>query len=247
MPSNPDEIIITEEQFFDYTYCPAMYYFKHIRKMNFPKRITISDILNQTATYFFSILLGGRFPTAKEVQRKWDSLCIENKGQLVQSKIVSGWDRMLLFMQWAEKNQIMVGDVHTPYSIDVKNVTLRGNIDQILVNPVLHKVELFYPHFSTKFFNQVKVESGTKYTIDAYAFKTVFNGEISGIHIYDPKRDKAVYTYRTEQDYAKLRTNIYSIGNAIKHGLFYTRESVFCEHCPANKLCKYFCLDLNEK
>ena len=245
MPSqNTDPIVLTEQQLYDYMNCPLLYYLKYRSKINIPEHITMHRHIITVMKYFLNRLHEGTISTLKELQRKWDGICKNEKNGIDRKHNIAGWEKIVKFAQWAQKNQIAVGDVNVPYSINVQNVTLKGNIEQILVNPNTRKIELFFPNFTEKEFTQYSLDTNLKYTIDAYAFRQLFKDSVNGIHIYSAKLDKDYYTYRNDKDFAKLKTTIYNIGNSIQNNYFYGRESVLCESCPGKAYCKYWSMPI---
>lgn len=237
---NKDEIIISEQQLFDYMKCPALYYYKYIKKFKVPEKVTTHSLLTKVMKYFLIQIQNGQIPSLKEIQRRWDLAYAHHKDIIKEEKIVSGWQKLIKFVEWFSSEKILVADVNTPYSIDVQNVTIKGNIEQIITNGNRDKIELFYANFSDKDNDAVYKENNLKFTIDSYAFKTLFQDRESGILVFDTKKDQIYKTYRTEGDFAKLRADIWSIGNSIKNGYYYTRESFMCENCICNQYCKFF-------
>lgn len=239
-----DTVVITEQQLYDYMKCPLLFYLKHKTKMDIPEHITLHKHITTVMKYFLTRLNAGTISTLKELQRKWDGICRANQDTIDSKQNIVGWERIVKFAQWAQKNQIVVGDINVPYRINVQNVVLVGTIEQILVDPNTRKTEVFFPNFTDRDFTQYSLDTNLKYTIDAYAFKILFKEPISGVHVYSAKHDRSTYSYRGEKDFAKLKNTIYSIGNCILNDYFYGRESVLCESCPGKAYCKYWSMPI---
>ncbi len=234
------EIHITEQQLFDYMNCPTLFDIRNSSQITIPYQVTQHKLICQVMRYFLTNLQNGVIPTYKELQRKWDSICAENKDIIDANKNISGWQKIVNFVTWAQNNKIAVGDISIPFIIDSKDVVLHGSIDQLLVDPQSHKIELFYPNFTDKEFDKYTIDTRLKYTIDAYAFKTIYKQPIDGIHVYSAKTNQNTYTYRGEEDFLRLKTSIYNIGHAIVNNCFYPRENALCSSCPGKVYCKYW-------
>lgn len=234
------EIHITEQQLFDYMNCPTLFDIRNNSKITIPYQRTQHKLISQVMRYFLTQLQSGVIPTFKELQRKWNTICSENKDIIDANKNISGWQKIVNFVSWAQTNKIAVGDIGIQYIIDSKDVILHGSIDQLLVDSKDRKIELFYPNFTDKEFDKYTVDTRLKYTIDAYAFKTIYNQPIDGIHIYMAKNNTNTYTYRGEEDFYRLKTTIYNIGHAIADEYFYPRENALCSSCPGKAYCKYW-------
>lgn len=238
------EIHITEQQLFDYMDCPTLYDIRYNSSLNIPYHITQHKLMSQVMRYFFVRIQSGVIPTYKELQRKWDSICLEHKDVIDNNKNVSGWQKIVNLVSYAQGIKAAVGDVSIQYAIDVKDVTLHGTIDQVLIDPSTRKIELFYPNFTDKEFDKYTIDTHLKYTIDALAFKLIYSQPIDGIHIYTAKTNQNCYTYRGEEDFLRLKTTIYNIGHAIVNQSFYPRESTLCSSCPGKVYCKYWHKDM---
>lgn len=235
-----DTVKISEQQFYDYMDCPVLYALRNINKINIPYHKTQHKLITQVMKYFLTRLYNGIIPTFKELQRKWNTICLENKDIIDEKKNISGWQKIVTFATWAQDNKIAVGGVSIPYVINVQNVVMQGNIDQILVDPETKKVELFYPNFTDRECDEYSIQTYLKYTIDAYAFNELYKQPVDGIHIYSAKSNKNYYTYRGEQDFKRLTSSIYNIGNAIAGKYFYPRENIMCSSCPGKIYCRYW-------
>lgn len=239
-----DIVKITEEQLFDYMFCPAMYHIKYKMHIGIQEHITPAKLLNQAKKFFLVNLLNGQVTTLIKLQKKWDAICTANQDIIDSKKNIEGWSKLVNFARWAEEHRIIVADMNATYNINIQNVILTGNVDTILVDKN-KRLELLYVNFGNKEYEQYEIDSRIKYTIDSVATKLLFNAYPKGIKIYYPKVNKEFFTFRTDADYLKLETTIYNIGNAIRHNCFYPRESVMCPTCTAKKYCKYWHVPIN--
>ena len=232
-------MIISEQQFFDFMECPALFEMKNVKKIDIPEQITLSNLLDKVSNYFFINLLNGKICSGKELKKKWDSICEENRHIVDDKKIRDGIALIIKFANWAAENQVVVLDVSSRYSIVVADIEIVGNIGTVLALPNGGQ-ELLVTSFSNKAPDQTIVDMRLKYTIEAYGFEQAYNQKIDGIRLLSVKNGKDYYTRRGEDDFRRLRIAINSIGKSIQQGLYYPRESVTCPQCPAKQYCRYW-------
>jgi hypothetical protein len=229
---------ITEQQMFDYMFCPAKFEMRYIRRIDIPEPVTMQRLLNKIAKYFYLNLFNGKVCTMNEVKNKWDSICVTYPEFIDQKKAILGWGLIINLLKWASGNQISILDVDTQYHIVRDGIELVGCMEPILLFD--NKTELLVNHFGDKYPDKTEIDMKLKYTLDCLAFKSTYNKELNGIHIRAVKLDKDIYTTRTEPDFRRLETTIKNVGKAIKNEIFYPRENNLCSVCNAREYCKYW-------
>jgi len=232
-------LIITEQQFFDYIHCPALFEMTYIKKIPMEESTSFPKLLEKVAKYFYLHLLNGRIASASELKKKWDSICQANEDKIDNKKVMEGIGLIFKLLNWADREQPVVLDIDTRYNIHVGNVELVGNMETILAAPN-KKYELLITSFSSRLPDQMMIDMKMKYTLEAYAFNKVYNKPVDGIRVYSVKHAKDFYTYRTDDDFKRLETAIKSVGESIEKGLYYPREGIMCSSCPAKGYCRYW-------
>jgi hypothetical protein len=229
---------MTEQQMFDYMFCPAKFEMRHIRGIDIPEPVTMQRLLNKVAKYFYMNLFNGKVCTMNEIKGKWDSICTAYPDYIDQKKALLGWGLIINLLKWASGNEISILDIDTNYNIVVDGVELVGCMEPILFTN--NKMELLVSNFGDKLPDQTELDMKLKYTLDCLAFKTTHNRELHGIKIRCVKHDKDMTTTRIEPDYNRLRTTIKSIGKSIHNNIYYPRENNLCGACNAREYCKYW-------
>ena len=230
---------LTEQQLFDYIHCPAKYHIKYVMKIDVAEPISITKLLNTISRYFYLKLFNGSVPTYDEVRKKWDSLCETHSSYMDNKKALNGWGQIIKFVQWAEREKLIVGDVETKYMIPIDTVQFYGSIDTTLVKPS-KEIELLTTSFSDRNLDRTDIEMKLKHTMDYVGFKALYGQAPNGIKIHSVKYDQDVFTNRTEPDIIRLRDTIKNVSKSIEQGIYYPRESSFCSSCTARQYCKYW-------
>lgn len=232
-------MLLTENQLFDYIYCPVKYHTKHVLKIGVQDEGKIHKLLRSVANYFLLNLKNGVVPTLKQVQRKWDSICEANQEWMTTDQCIKGWAKILNFIKWAEKERIIVGEVMLPYSIIVDGHMLEGTIDSILVTPQKN-IEILDVNFSEKLPDKVDIDMKMKYSLNIEGFKNVYDSYPSVQKIYLAKHNQSMTTTRNEQDLSRIRSTIKNVCKSIESGIYYPRESVLCKGCTCREYCRYW-------
>lgn len=229
---------ITEQQFFDYMHCPALFEMKHIRNIPLEEQISSPKLLNRVAKYFYLNLLNGKICTTSELKKKWDSICQGYEDKIDAKKILEGMGLIMKLYNWASNEQAVVLDINTPYIIRVGDTELVGNLGTILAAPN-NKYELLITSFSSRLPDQTLIDMKLEYTLEAYVFHEVHNKFVDGVRVHSVKYDKDFYTSRADGDFKRLETAIKNVGKSIENDLYYPREGM-CSTCPAKGYCKYW-------
>ncbi len=232
-------VTITEQQFFDFISCPAMFEMKYIKKIPCQESTSNSRLLERVGKYFYFNLLNKKICSNSELKNKWDSICQANKDEINSKKVMEGISLITKFALWAQNERLVVLDIDTKYSIQVENIEVIGNLGTITAAPN-KKYELLITDFSSRMIEQSSVDMKLKHTLDAYGFNKVHNKFIDGIRAHSVKYDKDFYSTRTDGDFKRLETAIKNVGNSIAYELYYPRESIMCSTCPVKDLCRYW-------
>lgn len=230
---------LTEQQLFDYIHCPAKYHIKYNMKIDLQEEVSLPKLLKKVSNYFFLNLLNGKLLSIEQLKKKWDSICEQYSQFLDNKKIITGWGYIIKLTQWAEQQQLCIGDVSAPYMIPLKDIQISGNIETILVTPS-KKVELLTTNFSDKSLDQLSIDMQLKHGLDTLGFRHIYNSNPDIIKVYSVKYNETIFTNRIEPDITRVKDTIVNISKCIENNLFYPRESSFCNSCTAKQYCKYW-------
>ncbi len=230
-------IKLTEEQMFDYINCPAMFEMKYIKKIPYAKENKFKELLDKASKYFYINLLQEKICTAHEMKKAWDKICLENKNIIDPKKAIEGMGLINKFLLWAQDQQIVIIDVGTSFSVVVDNVEVTGILGVVSSN-AFTKNELLITDFSNRMIEQEILDMKLKYSLDAYAFKKVYNKFIDNIRYQSVKYNKELYSLRSDMDFKRLEVTIKSVGQSIINKSFYPREGIACQTCPMKIYCK---------
>jgi hypothetical protein len=238
-------MVITEQQLFDYIACPAMYDVKHNKNIQIEEPVSVAKLLNKVAKYFYMNLLNGKVPTSNDLKKKWDSICVQNPVYVDAKRNLEGMGLIMKLLQWASAEEILVVDMDSQYRLmfqiaDPLPVELVGTMGTILALPN-NKYELLVTDFSSKMPDQTLIDMKLKYSLDSYAFLGVYNKRVDGVKIRNVKNAKDFLTFRSEDDFHRLKQTVANVAICIKNKLFYPRESVMCSTCNAKDYCKAWC------
>lgn len=230
---------LTEQQIFDYIFCPAKYQMKYIRGQELAEAVTMQKLISKVSKYFYFNLLNGKVCSMNELKSKWDSVCQQYPYYMDGKKNLDGYGKIISLVRWAANEEINVGDVDQSYRIVIDNIEVSGSIETILVKKD-RKIEILYTSFADKLPDQYEVDMKLKYTMDAFAFATIYNHAIDGLRVHSIKDNKDYYSYRTEPDYTRLKDTIRSVAKGIENNIFYPRENNLCTVCTSREYCKYW-------
>ena len=235
-------MVITEQQLFDYISCPALYDFRHNKNIRIIDPVSMPKLLKKVAKYFYFNLLGGKVPSGNDLKKKWDSICNINPDYIDAKKNLEGLGFIMKLLQWASGEQIIVIDIDSQYNLNLSStstgpIELIGNMGTILALPG-DSYELLVTDFSNKLPDQTLVDMKLKYTLDNYAFKSVYKKPIAGIRIRNVRHAKDYLTTRTDDDYRRLEATVINVSRCIKDNIYYPRESIMCVPCTAKDYCK---------
>lgn len=229
---------LTEQQLFDYSYCPVKYYLKYKTKIIVPEEITINKLLTQITKYFYTCVANGKVPTLKQMQNKLDSICEANREIINSKKAVEMWGQVYNFYNWACDNKIAVVDTDTKYAITIGEHIVEGAMNPIALTPN-KRLEILITNFSSKVPDQLEIDTKLKYTLDTLAFNTANKDmQIDATRIHLVKSNKDIVTTRNMNDFDRLNSTVNNIAKSIQNELYYPRETFMCTSCNYRNYCR---------
>lgn len=232
-------MVISEQQLFDYIFCPAKYHMKYHLGYQVADPISLPRLLSKVSKYFYFNLLNGKVCGLNELKSKWDSICKQYPDYIDAKKNLAGYGLIINLLRWASDEEIIVGDVEQSYKMFFNGVEFVGNIETILVRKD-KKIELLYTNFSDRDPDQFEIDTKLKYTLDSAAFKAVHNRSVDGIRIHCNKSCRDYFTYRNDPDFDRLKAAITNVAAGIEHKIFYPRETGMCSTCTGKEYCRYW-------
>lgn len=229
---------LTEQQLFDYMYCPIKYYLKYKAKIVVQEEVTINKLLTQITKYFYNSVANGKLPTLKQMQSKLDSLCEANKDIVTPKKSIEMWGQVYNFYNWACDNKIAVIDTDTKYAITLGEHIVEGTMSPIAYTPA-GKFELLIINFSSRMPDQIEIDTKTKYTLDTMAFnKANKDMQIDATRIHLLRQNRDLYTTRNNNDYERLKSTVNNVAKSIQNELYYPKETHMCTSCNYRNYCR---------
>lgn len=233
-------MIITENQLFDYIYCPVKYHMKYVANIETAEEVSVPKLLKQVTTAFYTQLLNGKVMSLESLKKRWDKICEQHKGYIDSKKAIYGWTQLINFLKWAEREQIIVADVNAFFLITTpEGNQLQGNAETVLVTPQKH-IEILDTNFSEKLPDQIDIDMKLKYALNIEGFNTIYGRYPEAQKIHFVKHDTTFTTIRNEMDIKRLHATIDSICTGIEQEVFYPRESIMCKTCSCKEYCKYW-------
>lgn len=229
---------LTEQQLFDYSYCPVKYYLRHKCKIDIAEVPTTNRLLSQVAKYFYTSLSNGKLPSLKQMQSKLDSICEANIEFIDSKKAVELWGHVYNFYNWACDNKVAVVDTDTKYTIAMGEHIVEGVMNPIALTKD-KQLEILLVNFSGKVPEQLELDTKLKYTLDTLAFNQANKDmQIVGTKMHLVKQNKDLYTTRSINDFERLKSSINGIAKSIQHELYYPRETYMCNSCTYRNYCR---------
>lgn len=230
---------LNEQQLFDYIYCPTRYDIKHEKRIDIQEPISMARLLGKVGKYFYVNLFNQKVCSTSELKNKWDSICKQYPDFIDQKEAIAGWGAIVNMYNWAAKEQLVIADIDTKYTIVIDHIELEGNMDPIIRNKK-NKFELLSTNFSTKIPDPIEIDMKLKHTLDSYAFRALTQHDIDAIKVHHVRTDKDILSYRTEPDYRRLLSTIKSVEKGIEQKIFFPRETALCNTCTAKQYCRFW-------
>lgn len=229
---------ITEQQLFDYMFCPVKYYLKYKSKIVVQEEVTVNKLLTQITKFFYTSVANGKLPSLKQMQNKLDALCEANREIITPKKSIEMWAQVYNFYNWACDNKIAVIDTDTKYAITLGEHVVEGTMSPIAMTSN-NRLELLIVNFSNRVPDQLEIDTKTKYTLDIMAFNNANSDmKIDATHIHLLKQNKDLYTTRNSNDYERLNSTVNNIAKSIQYELYYPKETHMCTSCNYRNYCR---------
>lgn len=230
---------LTEQQLFDYIFCPCKYDLKYNYKIEIRDDVTINNILNQVVKYFYMYVLNNlKTPTMNQLTTKYESLYKPYSDTINEKKYTEGLFLLRNFYNWACSNQIAVIDSDVRYLITHKDILLEGVMNPIAINKD-KRLEFLVMNFSSRIPDQLEVDTKLKYSIDMLAFNdSNKDHKVMAVKLHQVKSGKDMVTTRNQNDYDRLLSTIEGVANGIKNNIYYPRESHMCITCSYRNYCR---------
>lgn len=228
---------ITESELFAYIECPVYYQIQYERQQITAKK-TLKKLIEQVVQYFFVNLLNGKVKTYKELQIKWDKLC-KDMPQLTHQEVIKGWGTIIKIVEYAQNEKLIVGDVACTYRLPVGTHQIVGQIPIVLVFPDKH-IELLYFDYGEKHLDKDNLIHLTKYSLDYFGFKSVYEIEPQYVKIHQVKYNEDVLLTKSIEDWQRLQAALSGVCKCLEQKIYFPRETLFCKSCPAHYFCGYW-------
>lgn len=230
---------ITEQQFFDYIYCPLKYDLKYNKNIVINDNTTVKSLLLQVTKFFYMYVINNlKTPTFNIITNKFESLYKPYADTISSKQYNDGLFLLRNFYNWACNNQIAVIDSDIRYIITQKDIVLEGVMNPIAIN-ANKQLEFLIMDFGNKTLDQLEIDTKLKYSIDMLAFNDS-NKEhtIMATKIHNVKSSKDYITTRNQNDYDRLLSAIEGVANGIRNNIFYPRETFMCQSCSYKHYCR---------
>lgn len=234
-----EKLKITEQQFFDYIKCPALYDMKYNKRIVLSDEQFLNNKLKAVARFFFMIILTKlKAPSFNSLSTKFENLCREDIDLIDNKKYIDSLFKLQNFYNWACDKKIAVFDLDTKYEIPCDNAVFEGVMNPVAINNK-KQIEFLDLNFSSRNTDQLSADNKLKYSIDMFAFNTIhIDQKAYGIKIHDVKSNKDILTFRDKNDYDRAISAINNVATGIINNVYYPRESHMCTSCAYKNFCK---------
>lgn len=233
------QISITEQQFFDYIFCPCKYDIKYNKKIIIQNPITINNLLNQASKYFYMYVMNNlKTPTMNMLTTKFESLFKPYADIFSSKQYNDALFSLRNFYNWACDAQVAVVDSDVKYVISHEGLVLEGIMNPIAINKVKH-LEFLIMNYSSRIPEQLEVDTKLKYSIDMMAFNNSNKDfKVLATKIHNIKSGKDIVTTRNQNDYDRLLSSLKGVAQGINSNIYYPRESHMCASCSYKNYCR---------
>lgn len=234
-----NKINLTEQQFFDYIKCPALYDMKYNKRIVLQDELFLINNLKSSARFFFLYILTKlKAPSFNVLSNKFEGLCREDMDLIDNKKYVDSLLKLQNFYNWACDKRIAVFDLDTKYTLPCDNAIFEGIMNPVAINEK-KQIEFLDLNFSSRGTNQLEADNKLKYSIDMLTFNTIHEDQKAyGIRIHDVKLNKDTLAFREMEDYDRAVAAINNVATGIINKVFYPRESHMCTSCAYKNFCR---------
>lgn len=229
-----NNLILSEQKFFEYMYCPMRYDF--ICKGFAPTDASFNKHIYTVVKSLYLSTLDKPCNNVNTLMTKWDKIAFDL--QLDSKKALEGRGNIINAFNYIYNNRIKFSDVDSSYMLEIpgSKIAIQGQID-----PFIDKgdhIEVLISHFGKKQPDIANIEKKLKHTIDAYVLKQLYKKDvIFKYHCFTT--GKEYITTRSTRDFNRLEKIVTQVGTAIENNIIFPRETFMCSNsCCYVDLCK---------
>lgn len=239
---------LTEDQLFDYLFCPVYYGIRFNSKIKVERAVTMPKLVQRVINAFCMKLMNGEVMRMDIMKRKWDMLCKENPIVMTPEKIREGYSHLNRFYLWAAKNELRIATMGDPYVIRQKigadYLEYHGSLGLVMVNQHNQPENLKF-WFATRLPDQADLDLALKTTLDHVGFQSLYKTPLLGTRVHHLRKDKEFYTVRepkiAEERVLSVTRNVFK---AIKNNIWYPHETLMCQTCQVRDFCLMYGTEL---
>lgn len=227
------DLIINEQQLFEYMKCPIRYDF--IKKGIAPTDdATYKKQLYLILKNLYLSTLDTTYKNISPLKNKWDKYCSTHL--LDAKKALEGWGCILNAYNYITANNITFTDVDCMYELEIPGAQLiiKGQLDPFIEHDTY--IEVFISHTTKKMPDKSDIDKKLKHTIDAYILSKKFKKDVV-FNYYNCNTNQSMITTRSTLDFNRLENIITQIGKALTNNIIFPRESFMCSSCCYLELC----------
>lgn len=228
-----NNLIISEQKFFEYMYCPIRYDF--ICKGFAPTDISFNKHIYSVVKALYISTLDKPYSSINPLMNKWDKIAFDL--QLDSKKALEGRGNIINAFNYIYNNRIKFSDVDSSYTLEIpgSKIIIQGQLDPFIDKG--NHIEVLISHFGKKQPDISDINKKLKHTIDAYILKKLYGKDaIFKYHCFTT--GKEYITTRSTKDFNRLERIITQVGKAIDNNIIYPRETFMCSNCCYSDLCK---------
>lgn len=238
---------ITEDQLFDYLYCPIYYQlkYKHARFL-VDRPPTMNRLLNQIVRGFCIKLRDGIVEPLPVLRRRWDMLCKKYPSYLNNQRIREGIADLNKVYNWAYANELRIANVGSNYTLLARDgqdeITYHGTLGIIIANHNNIPENLVFD-FSKTVQDQALLDLKLKTTFEHIGFYALYNNKLTlaGTRIHNVKHGKDSYTTRDiMSELPRIKKIIINVFRAIQNEIWYPHETPLCKSCNVRDFCMMY-------
>lgn len=239
-------IDLTEQQFFDYIRCPALYDMKYNHKLLINKPVTIKDILQKATLAYYNLTIqrvqNNESPVSfRALTTKYESFFKPYKDIINRNDYTKGLIALQNFFNYMKSIELAVFNINSAYKITHKDVSLQGILNPIAVNQK-KQLEFLIMNYSNRTPDILEGELKLKYTIDQLAFnKSNRDLQVNGLRIHtvkNVKKDTDLLISKNDNDFNRFYSTLYNVGQAIQNNIYFVRDDHMCSSCLYKHQCK---------
>lgn len=230
------KLTISDQQLYDYIYCPTRYAIIHETDIPTADHITVSSLIRPVINRFLLELMNGNVKSTDWLKNKWDIVCKKYPGYIDNNRLLYGVSLLVNLFQYCRRNETQIIDMDSPFEVFTPHTIVTGKMGAISMRK--NKFELIVFNTNQKQPVQTDVDNDIRYTLNCMAFRAAYSKDLTAIRVVHVKTGTEYTTYRTREDYVSLTGIIDNVAKAIESKLYYPRHNVMCSTCMERNLCK---------